>query len=128
VDSDHLGADANTAYHLVMSDTAELAAPKQPKIIGRPSQYEIGQLWEDWASMARAYGPIRSEADIIRALRFIQFSCQKLRMGRRAPSLSLVARAAGLSRMTLYRITRDGTMSEKSKVLLRPVLQAVTFH
>jgi hypothetical protein len=79
------------------------------------AQYEIGQPWEAWAPMARAYGPIRSEADIIRALRFIQFSCPKLRMGRRAPSISLVARAAGLSRMTLYRITRDGTISEESK-------------
>jgi hypothetical protein len=92
------------------------------------AQYEIGQLWEAWAPMARAYGPIRSEADIIRALRFIQYSSRELRMGRRAPSISLVARAAGLSRMTLYRITRDGTMSEKSKVVLRLVLQAVTFE
>ena len=90
------------------------------------AQFEIEQLWEAWAPMARAYGPIRSEADMIRALRFIQFSCPKLRMGRRAPSISLVARAAGLSRMTLYRITRNGTMSEESKVVLRPVLQAVT--
>ena len=76
--------------------------------------------------MARAYGPIRSEADIIRALRFIQNLSRELRMGRRAPSISLVARAAGLSRMTLYRITRNGTMSEESKVVLRPVLQVVT--
>ena len=90
------------------------------------AQYEIGQLWEAWAPMARAYGPIRSEADIIRALRFILYSSRELRMGRRAPSISSVARAAGLSRMTLYRITRDGTMSEKSKVVLGPVLQAVT--
>jgi hypothetical protein len=37
-----------------------------------------------------------------------------------------VARAAGLSRMTLYRIIRDGTMSEESKVVLLLVLQAVT--
>ena len=91
-----------------------------------PSQYEMGQPWEDWAPMARAFGPVRSEADIIRALRFILYSSRELRMGRRAPSISLVARAAGLSRMTLYRITRDGTMSEESKVVLRPVLQAVT--
>ena len=90
-------------------------------------QYEIGQLWKAWVPMARAYGPIRSEADFIRALRFIQYSSPELRMGRRAQSISLVARAAGLSRMTLYRITRDGTMSEKSKVVLRLVLQAVTF-
>ena len=76
--------------------------------------------------MARAYGPIRSEADMIRALRFIQYSSRELRMGRRAPSLSLVARAAGLSRVTLYRIIRDGTMSEESKVVLLLVLQAVT--
>ena len=43
------------------------------------AQYEIGQLWEAWAPMARAYGPIRSEADIIRALRFIQYSSRELR-------------------------------------------------
>ena len=43
------------------------------------AQYEIGQLWEDWAPMARAYGPIRSEADMIRALRFIQYSSRELR-------------------------------------------------
>ena len=92
----------------------------------RHAQYEIGQPWEAWAPMARAYGPIRSEADIIRVLRFILFSSRELRMGRRAPSISLVARAAGLSRMTLYRITRDGTMSEASKLVLRLVLQAVT--
>jgi hypothetical protein len=92
------------------------------------AQFEIGQPWEPWAPMARAFGPIRSEADMIRALRFIQFSSPKLRMGRRAPSIASVARAAGLSRMTLYRITRNGTMSEESKVVLRPVLQAVTSH
>ena len=91
------------------------------------AQYEIGQPWEAWAPMARAFGPIRREADIIRALRFIQDSSRELRMGRRAPSISLVARAAGLSRMTLYRIIRDGTMSEDSKAILRPVLEAVTF-
>ena len=91
------------------------------------AHYEIGQPWEAWAPMARAYGPIRSEADMIRALRFIQYSSRELRMGRRAPSISLVARAAGLSRMTLYRIIRDGTMSEDSKAILRPVLEAVTF-
>jgi hypothetical protein len=91
------------------------------------AQYEIGQPWEAWAPMARAHGPIRSEADIIRALRFILYSSRELRMGRRAPSISLVARAAGLSRMTLYRIIRDGTMSEDSKAILRPVLEAVTF-
>src|SRR6516225_8927215 len=90
------------------------------------TQYEIGQPWEAWAPMARAFGPIRSEADVIRALRFIQNSSRELRMGRRAPSIALVARAAGSSRMTLYRITRDGTMSEKSNVVLRPVLQGVT--
>ena len=43
------------------------------------AQYEIGQPWEDWAPMARAYGPIRSEADMIRALRFIQYSSRELR-------------------------------------------------
>src|SRR6516165_7468671 len=90
------------------------------------AQYEIGQLWEAWAPMARAYGQIRSEADIIRVLRFILFSSRELRMGRRAPSISLVAHAAELSRTTLYRITRDGTMSEKSKLILRLVLEAVT--
>src|SRR6516164_8834489 len=90
------------------------------------AQYEIGQLWEAWAPMARAYGPIRSAADIIRALRFILYSSRELRMGRRAPNISLVARAAGLSRMTLYRIPRDGTMSEKSKVVLLLVLLGVT--
>src|SRR3974390_290280 len=48
--------------------------------------YEIGQPWEAWAPMARAYGPIRSEADMIRALRFVQCSSRELRENQEPPA------------------------------------------
>ena len=50
------------------------------------AQYEFGQPWEAWAPMARAYGPIRSEADMIRALRFILYSSREIEQHDKDPA------------------------------------------
>jgi hypothetical protein len=54
----------------------------------------------------------------------IRYSPRAPRCGRISPGLRSVARAAGLSHMTLYRALDTGELSNKAAVALRNALEA----
>jgi len=57
--------------------------------------------------------------EIIRAVRRIRYSSRSARERQQAPSLSMLARAAGLRRTNLYRTLTRGTMSRETADRLR---------
>jgi hypothetical protein len=62
--------------------------------------------------------------EILRALRLIRYSPRAPRCGRLSPGLRSIARAAGLSHMTLYRALETGKLSDMAYAALRKALQA----
>jgi hypothetical protein len=65
--------------------------------------------------------------EIVRQLLAIRYSPQGPRSGGAAPGLRSIARAAGLSHMTLYRAIYTGEISNKSAAALGKALDGVTF-
>jgi plasmid maintenance system antidote protein VapI len=63
-----------------------------------------------------------SDDDIVRAVRSIRFASKRLRNGRRALSVNALAKHAGITRDTVYRIANTGTMSPETADKLRSVL------
>jgi hypothetical protein len=68
------------------------------------------------------------EQEIVRRLRVLRYSPQGPRSRRAAPGLRSIARAAGLSHMTLHRAIRTGKISNKSAAALGKALEGVTFE
>jgi hypothetical protein len=67
-----------------------------------------------------------NEAEVIRRLRAVRYSPAEPRMFKRVTGLRPIARAAGLSHLTLYRGIQSGTLSDASVSALGPVLERVT--
>jgi DNA-binding phage protein len=70
---------------------------------------------------------VMAEQEIVRTLRMIRYSHQGPQSRKAAPGLRSIARAAGLSHMTLYRAIYTGEISNKSAAALGKVLDSVTF-
>jgi len=64
-----------------------------------------------------------TKEQIIRALRIVRYSPRAPRCGRISPGLRSIARAAGLSHMTLYRALETGQLSDWAAAALRKALE-----
>jgi hypothetical protein len=66
--------------------------------------------------------PLMSSADVVRALTWLRYAPANGRGRGRKTAIKAVAEAAGVNRVTLYRIIQTGQISEKSREALSPVL------
>ena len=66
-----------------------------------------------------------SENDVIRAVRTIRYSSQRLRNQRRSASVNALAAAAGLTRKCVYEVAQRGTMSPETANKLRSALSLI---
>ncbi len=69
-----------------------------------------------------------TKAEIVRRLRTIRYSPREPRMFKRVLGLRPIAREAGMSHMTIYRIIRSGSVSARAAGVLGPVLERVTIQ